>query len=216
MNHDHRDSLSRYLEHTHHIPSYRARHAALTDLTFSSLEIRLPPLTAPFGSGSYYRIPINPPMTSWADARPRVVDMDHAALSALNRSPITVKKYVPPNRAWMIVVMAALVSTYMAFTRRAHFLPGDYFYETFRLGNVPGFARWCYDIKPLLMVLVVGIHTVEAGWLHRTRLSRHSVGTFSGVWWAWVVSAYCEGYGAKVRFDELVKEEEVKKQKQAH
>ena len=112
--------------------------------------------------------------------------------------------------------MASLVMTYVAFTRRAHFLPGDYFYETLGLGHVPGFARWCYDIQPVLMSLVVGIHTVEAGWLHRTRLSRHSVGTFSGVWWAWIVSAYCEGFGAKVRFDELVKEEEVKKQKQAH
>lgn len=155
-------------------------------------------------------------MASWADARPRVVDMDRAALSSLDRSPITVKRYVPPDRAWMIVLMAALLGTYVCFSRRANFLPGDVVYETLGLGHVAGFARWCYGIQPVLMVLIIGIHTVEAWWLNRTWLSRHSVGTFSRVWWAWIVSIYCEGFGAFLRFDELVKEEEYKKQKQAH
>lgn len=154
-------------------------------------------------------------MKSFADARARLEEMDQAALKALGRSEMTVKTYVPPL-GFMLVVFVACCATYLAFSRRENFLPGAVVYEGLMLGYVPGFARFCYGIQPVLMGLMVSLHAGEAGWMAWERLGRHSVDVGSGLWWAWVGSTFIEGMGAFVRFDRLVREEEERKRKGRH
>ena len=50
----------------------------------------------------------------------------------------------------------------------------------------------------------------------KSRLEKHTVRIFSGVWWMWVLSCFAEGYGAFVRFDECVREEKAKKEGMKH
>ena len=215
MNTDHQDSLIRYLEHYHHLSSFTARHATLNNITLSSLEIHLPPPFPGLGSPSYFTIPITPNMNSWADARPKVVAMDHEAVVALQRSDVTIKSYVPPY-GFMMVVMVACALTFICFANRGNFSPGSLFYSMFKLGSVPQFARFCYAIQPLLMAFMVVLHAGEAWWMITGRLRRHTVPTGSWLWWAWVGSTFIEGTGAFVRFDALVKREEERKAKAKH
>lgn len=63
---------------------------------------------------------------------------------------------------------------------------------------------------------MVAIHAGEVVWLERSRLRRSSVRMGGRVWWAWVCSIFVEGFPATVRFDRLVREEEVKKARQKH
>lgn len=214
MNHDHQDSIRRYLEHYTHISPFSARNATLTDIFYSAMEIRVPPFLG-LGSGNYYIVPISPKLESWADARPRLAAMDHEALAALGRSPVTVKSYVPPY-GFMLLVFIACVLTYVSFCYRGNFVPGSLFYESLRLDVIPRFARFCYKIQPLIISIMVGVHGLEAWWTATGRLRKHSVPVGSSLWFKWVGSAYVEGLGATVRFDQLVREEEEKRAKAKH
>lgn len=63
---------------------------------------------------------------------------------------------------------------------------------------------------------MVMLHAAEMVYMERSRLKRHTVRAFGRVWWLWVCSTFVEGYGAFLRFDEIVKEEEEKKAKAKH
>lgn len=202
MNADHQDSLIRYLQHYCSLPSLTARNAHLTSITFDSLIINSSPKSA-------HTIPISPLMTSWSEARPRVVVMDAEATAALGKSSITVKRYKKP-RGFMTVVFVAVAITFLLFCRRAHFRPGSVVYDVV-MRHAPGFADFCWRIQPLLFYTMVVWHGAEVAHMYRSRLEKHTVRMFSGVWWAWVVSAFVEGFGSFWRFDEVVREEEGKK-----
>ena len=214
MNHDHQDSIRRYLEHYAHLSSFFTRNATLTDISFSAMEIRIPPFLG-LGSGTYHTVPIKPKLESWADARPRAVAMDHEAIAALERSPVTVKSYVAPH-GFMLVVFIACVLTNISFCSRKNFIPGSLFYRNLRLDVVPGFAKFCYYIQPLIISIMVGLHAVEAWWIASGRLKKHSVPVGSPLWFRWVGSTSVEGVGAMIRFDRLVREEEEKRAKAKH
>lgn len=207
MNSDHQESLIRYLQHYAHLSAFSARNAHLTDLTFSSLTILSSPRTP-------HLIPIDPPMTSWSDARPRVVAMDAEATSALGQSSITVKRYKRPRGFWAVVWVAAFV-TFLAFSRRANFRPGSVLFDG-SLYRVPGFAGFCWRIQRLVIWPMVVLHAGEALYMARGRLERHAVRMFGVVWWLWVGSTFVEGYGASVRFDEVVREEEERRKGAKH
>ena len=68
----------------------------------------------------------------------------------------------------------------------------------------PGLARLAYLTAPYVLIFMVVVHGAEAAHMARGRLRRHSVETFSGVWWAWVVDTFFEGFGAFQRFDGMV------------
>lgn len=207
MNKDHQDSLVRYIEHFCHISSYYARNARLEDITFSSMAVSS-------SRNSRHVIKINPPLESWSEARPRVVAMDMEAIEGLNRSRITVKKYTRPKGLW-IVTPIAVACTLAAFCLRSNFQPGSYLYDNL-LTSVPSFARFCYIIQPLLMPLVVAIHSAEAANMAATRLEKHSVPMLSLLWWKWIVNCFFEGVGTFVRFDAIVKDEEELRAKAKH
>ena len=140
--------------------------------------------------------------------------MDAEATAALQKSSITVKRYKEPKGLMAIIMWAACV-TFVVFSRRAHFIPGSYFYDLV-LGHVPSFAVFCWNIQPLVFFPMVVIHTAEAVQMQRSRLEKHTVRLFSSVWWKWMFSAFTEGYTSFRRFDEVIGEEEAKKAAAKH
>lgn len=207
MNADHQDSLIHYLQHHAHLSSFSARNAHLTDIAFSHLTITSSPSHAHF-------IPISPPMTAWSEARPRVVAMDKEACAALGISSITMKKYKAPY-GFMTVVMAAVVLTIFIFVRRANFEKGSWCYD-YLLRYVQEFAAWAWKVQPLVWWPMVVLHVGEAVYMWRSRLEKHTVRMGGVVWWKWVVSTFFEGYGAFIRFDEVVREEEERRAAAKH
>ncbi|KAI9832441.1 MAG: hypothetical protein M1826_001765 [Phylliscum demangeonii] len=198
MNEAHEDSLSRFLEFYCRVPSSMIKHAQLETVALDHLV-----LTS--GHGRHF-IPLDPPMSSWADSRRRMIDMDRAALTGLGRSSITVDRYLPP-RGFHAVVMLACVLTYLSFCRQRNFLPGSFLYDRL-LYRVEPFAHFCRSIQPLLFPLMVAIHVTEASLFAWWRVSKHIVPPFTGLWWTWVISNFLEGYGAWQRFDGLVRQRE--------
>lgn len=207
MNADHQDSLIRYLEYYAHLSPFAARNAKLTDITFDSMTIAS-------SINNVHNVRIKPPMTSWSEARPRVVAIDAEAVKGLGRSSVTVKRYKGP-RGWMTVVMVVCVLTFVAFARRGNFLPGSLLYDGL-LRYVPGFAKFCWMVQPLVFYPMLAGHAVEAVHMERSRLRKHTVRMFSRTWWMWVISNFVEGLGAFVRFDEVVRDEEERREKAKH
>ena len=207
MNNEHQDSLVRYLEHYCHLSSFSARHARLSDITFDHLVISTYP-------GSAHIVPIHPSMTSWSDARPRVVAMDAEAVAGLNRSNITVKKYVKPT-GLMFSHFCWTVINLIVFSRRENLQPGSLLYDSI-LVYTPGFARFCLLMRPLVLFLILASHPAESLYMHMSKLRKHTVPTFSVLWWTWILSTLAEGFPAFIRFNRIVKEEEMKKANAKH
>ncbi|MCJ1366412.1 hypothetical protein MMC16_005540 [Acarospora aff. strigata] len=207
MNKDHHDSVVRFLEHYAHVSTYSARNAKLTGITLNKL-------TIDSGNGSQHVISLDPPLSSWPEARERMVTMDKVALQGLGRSHIAVKEYRWPT-GFLALVFVLAAQTLATFWRRANFLPGSLLYDSV-LRHVPRYAKFCYDIQPYLFYLMLAIHVTEAVWMARTRLVRYNVPQFSILWWKWVSSTFVEGVGAFKRFDQIVKEEVIKKEKAKH
>ena len=208
MNNDHQDSLIRYLRYYARLSSFSARNAHLADISFHDLTILS-------SNGTPHAIPIKPAMTSWSEARPRVVAMDAEAVDGLGASNITVREYRLPHGFFMTVVFVACALTHVAYWRRANFEPGSILYDTL-LKTVPSFAGFCRLIQPLLFVFMMGLHGGEAVWMARSRLEKHTVRMFSRVWWMWVLSCYVEGFGSFIRFDECVREEKARREGMKH
>lgn len=206
MNSSHQDSLIRYLEHFRGVSSFLARKAHLEDITFSSMTIN--------SVGRRYDIPITPSMTAWSEVRPRVVAMDAEAVEGLGRSPVTVKKYVRPY-GFMLVVFVACALTFVCFSRPTNFKPGSLLYDSI-LKHVPQFAKFCWQVQPLVIYPMLVLHMGEAIYMARSRLSKHTVPFGSQLWLSWVCSTFIEGFGSFVRFDTLVKEEESRRANAKH
>jgi len=207
MNTDHQDSLIRYLEHFCHVSSFSARNAKLADITFDSLTILA-------SNGKPHTIPIKPPMTSWSEARPRVVAMDAEAVAGLNRSNITVKKFRGPKGVMGVVFVAAAV-TFVVFSKRSNFEPGALVYDTV-MRHVPNFNKFCHKIQPLVLYPMIALHSWEAYNMDQTRLEKHSIPRFSKLWWKWIFMTFIGGIGLFKSFDSIVEEEEAKNANAKH
>ncbi len=198
MNNDHQDSLVRYLEHFCHLSSSAARHAKLDDIAFDRLVVST-------HGGSTHVIPIQPAMTSWSEARPRVVAMDSEAVAGLNRSNITVKKYLKPTGFWLLL-SCLVVYVLIVFPRRENLLPGSWFYDNI-LVYTPRYARLCLALRGFSLLSIFTLHPLETLYMHTSKLRKHTVPTFSALWWKWVASTLLEGVGAIARFNRLVEDE---------
>ena len=203
MNADHQDSLVLYLQAYCHVSAKDAKSAQLEDISLSDLVIS--------ADGVRYSVPIDPPMKSLSETRSRVVAMYRDSLQRLGFSDIPIKEYRAP-RGHHLVIFTVCLATYIGFAQRSNFLPGSIIYESLGLGKVPSFTQFCYDIQPLLLPGMVGIHLLEAGLLAVVRLRPHRVPFLSGVWFAWMASTFIEGFGAFQRTGQMVKEERVKRE----
>ena len=207
MNNDHQDSLVRYLEHFCGLSSFAARNARMNDMTFEELSVQTSPQ-------EQFRIPVKPPMTTWSEARPRVVAMDQEAVAALGRSSITVKVYKAP-RGIALGFCIFVIITLLAFSTRANFESGSVLFSTL-LHLVPNYAHFCWIVQPWVLSVILGVHGAEMAWMARTRLAKHSVPSGSSLWYQWMANVSIEGFGAVIRFDRIVKEEAERKANAKH
>lgn len=209
LNNDHQDSLVLYLEHYANLSSFAARSAQVTAITLSGLTISASGVThvVPFPHG---------PLTSLAEVRPAVVAMDNTARTALARSPITVKTYVPPSGVGLVF---AAFATYNLITMSApdrFYLPGTLLYDNV-YKYVPALAEFTYAAAPYVWWMIVAGHGVECPTMLLPRLRKHNVPVGSALWCKWVASQLItDGIGTIKRFDALVQAEEAKRAKASH
>ncbi|EME49176.1 hypothetical protein DOTSEDRAFT_19643 [Dothistroma septosporum NZE10] len=192
MNNDHHDSIIRYLQHYGKVSLLAAYDGSITDVALDSMTLSC--------HGRDYRIPFEPTMSSYREARERVVELDKECRKALRHSDITVKKYIPPNSSLYLIEFAVILSTFLAYGQRWWFMAGGPVDRVW-----PAFARFSWTIQPWLISLMVMIHGAEAIYFASSRLLSHSISPRSLVFWLWTGSCFVEGQFAFRRFDEYVK-----------
>lgn len=162
-------------------------------------------------SGKTYRIPFDPPMSSFRDARERVIETDKECRQELGKSDITIKEFVPPTRLYALefIVVAA---TFLGYSQRYWFERGQVVERA--LGS--NFARFSWAIQPWLIAFMVGLHTAEVIYFIRNHLRTHSVNVRTLLWWKWVATTFVEGQFAFKRWRDLVHRKREEKEKQKH
>jgi Protein of unknown function (DUF2470) len=223
MNADHADSLSLFARYYCKLPTAQASTAKLTDIELTHLLIST---SSTFTNYTTNRttarnyIPLTPPMSSFSEARERLVAMHNESLAGLGMSEIAVTRYQPPSSPLHLFVFALSLWSWLSFSYRPNLLPTapvKAIYDFWSVGGYwPGLASLSYFLQPFTISIMLVVHISEAVYLARTRLRKHQVKTGSRVWWSWVMSNFIEGAGALQRFDAIVqdKEEEKKKRKQ--
>ena len=206
MNADHKDSLITFLEYHCHLPYSMAKSALL-----ESIELDRMILTA---SNARYLIPLDPPMKVWSEARERMVNMDNEATEGLGRSKIVVDEYRLPHGPYVIIFTLILVAWAVNYTGK-NFVPGAFFYDKILRGNqfLAGFLSFT---RPIVLFIMISLHTAEAIWFDWSKLSKHKLKRFGLLWSMWMVSCFVEGSGSILRFDSVVKSKSKQKHSKAH
>lgn len=165
------------------MPGYKAYSATITDISLKELV---------FSCGNEtYKTPFEPPMTSYREARERVVEMDKECLAGLKRSSVTVSEYIPPHGLYLVLFVVVSV-TFVAFSTRTNFERGGYVAAV-----VPNaFASFCWTIQPFILYPMMLIHAAETYHMATGRLRKHSVNMRSKVWWQWLATTFIEGVGS--------------------
>jgi len=116
----------------------------------------------------------------------------------LNRSPVTLKTYLPPKKPFHVFTFGICLGIYVLYSRKNNLYPGSTPYELV-FKHVQKFTDFAIWAKPFVFYPVLGIHFVEAI-VMAFKLEKHSVPRFSGVWWAWTASTFIEGFCAFQRY----------------
>lgn len=225
MNKDHTDSVSysaavqdsisppqirRYLQAFKQKFFYQVRGARLIDVTLNDIKFTC--------GGQQVVMPFDPPMKTLKEARERLVQLDKDALKALGHSDITVTNYVPPwapgQHYIHIINSAACLFTWIIFARKANFQSGSFVHDNL-LSRFPSWSEFCLAIQPFLISIMFIIHAVEAVLMAR-KLSRHGLTPFDGIWWAWVGSAFNEGFTSFRRVNTHIEQKQKEKELKRH
>jgi hypothetical protein len=206
MNTDHALSIRLYLQNYCHVPSSGTTKATLSDITPDHMILH----------SSYGRhvVPFDPPMKSLIEARERLVAMHNDCLLKLGLSDVVIDEYRLPRSVASYGLAALVTLILLTFPFRESLRPGSggWGYRIWSLGGlVPGLARLSYAVAPVVLGFIVVAHAVEAVYFATSRLRRHWVQTFSGVWWWWMLDCWLQGFSSFIRFDRLVKDKEAKK-----
>ena len=161
--------------------------------------------------GKAHRIPFEPPLQSYRDARERVVAMDKDCLAGLGRSDVTINEYPQPTGSHAIM-LAVCTATFLSFGQRWWFEPGQVVEKI--LGQ--SFANFAWTIQPWLFGGMFLIHAAELAWFVPARLKKHSVNVRTKEFWLWSVSMFIAGVFCLGAFDELVEKKRAAKAKQQH
>ncbi|CAK4034270.1 related to integral membrane [Lecanosticta acicola] len=200
MNNDHHDSIVRYLQHYAKLSSLSAYDGQAADVDLAGLTLSC--------HGKTYRIPFEPAMSSYREARERVVELDKACRAALGHSDVTVKDYAPPTGLYALEFIV-ISATFLGYSQRWWFAPGGPV-ERF-LGAA--FAGFSWTIQPWLLAGLFIIHGAEMLYFAARKLPKHSINIRSQLWWLWTASSFIEGQFAYMRFDKLVA---IQREKQKH
>ncbi|KAK8094615.1 hypothetical protein PG997_001300 [Apiospora hydei] len=214
MNADHTADLEHYLRAFNGLSASAAAKAQLVDMAKDKLVIQTPP-----SGDETHTVAIDPPMSSLSESRARLVDMSRDALQRLGLSDIRVERYAPPAGFDCVVFFGVAFYFFCAATvslvdRGAGTPIWDALDAAIppALGGVAGYV-W---LVRAIFVPVLAIHVTEAWWMAKTRLAKHRVPAFGGVWCLWVASVFFEGLPAFRRLDRLVATERAKKEAQKH
>ena len=196
--------LIRFLEHYCNVPSWIAYDAEMTAVDLNGMSFTC-------GNSQVYRIPFEPPMSSYREARERAVAMDKESLEGLDKSDITVKEFVPPRGLWILEPLI-VAAAFAAYSQRWWFGHGQVVEQY--LGS--SFAAFCWTIQPWLIFAMLAIHCTEAFWMASKYLRKHSVNVREVIWWQWVFCGFIEGIPSFLRFQEVVRRKRTEKEKQKH
>jgi hypothetical protein len=223
MNADHADSLSLFARHYCKLPTAQASTAKLTDIELTHLIISTSSTFTNYATNrttARNYIPLTPPMSSFSEARKRLVAMHNESLAGLGMSEITVTRYEPPSSPLHLFVFALCLWSWLSFSYRPNLLPTapvKAIYDFWSVGGYwPGLASLSYFLQPFAISVMLVIHSSEAVYLARTRLRKHQVKIGSRIWWSWVMSNFIEGAGALQRFDAIVRDKEEEKKRKQH
>lgn len=206
MNRDHTREMSNFLRHYNSLSSRQAARPSLRDVSFDTMRIR--------AGGFNHTVPFLPPLQSWDEIRPRLVEMDGTARAALGLSDITVTTYVPPRPAdWIIFV--AVTFYFVSAASLPWLLPGTTAWTLLDKGFPGGAAMFRWLVK-LIFWPVLGIHVAECYFLDRLRLKKHGVERWSATWLLWEASCFLEGLMVWKRFDILVADKQKQKDAKKH
>ncbi|KAI8956834.1 hypothetical protein F5Y11DRAFT_341745 [Daldinia sp. FL1419] len=208
MNSDHYRELEHYLRAFNGLSASAARGAQLTDMTTDAMIIRT-------ASGATHSVAIRPPLASAADARVRLVDMAMEALQKLGLSDIRITTITRPQGLGAATFLG--VSLYVVCVATLPLVqPGTTAWELLdRYFPFGGVSRYFWVVRAILVPTVV-LHLFETWWMARSRLTKHGVEPWSGLWLLWIGNTLIEGYPAMVRFDGLVEAERKKNESGKH
>ncbi|GAB7346109.1 hypothetical protein MBLNU457_4864t1 [Dothideomycetes sp. NU457] len=191
------------MENYHKLSSWSAYHAKIADITLDKLTFSC--------EGKTYVTPFDPPMTSYREARERVVEMDKECVSALGRSDITISRYAFPT-GWYLGLFTLVATVFVVFSTRRNFASGGLIASV-----VPDFfRRFCSAIQPYLFWGMVAIHGTETYVFVTSRLIKHNVNVMNPVFWNWAGDCFISGVGAFQRFDAMVNQKRIEKERQKH
>lgn len=203
MNTDHQDSLVRYLEYYCKLPFSMAKSAQLEDITLDSMIIAN-------GMGRFI-VPIEPPMSTFSEARLRLVNMDEQATNGLGRSKIVVDTFVWPEGLHLVAVTLIII-TWMLTITPGHFGPDSIYGAHVLRGNVM-LMNFHIAVQPFVLALLVGVHAVELVWFVPARLLKYNVPLLSITALLWASDVMIEGYGSIRRFNKIVESKSIQKAK---
>jgi hypothetical protein len=168
-------------------------------------------------NGQQHTIVFDPPMKSLREARERVVQLDKDALNLLDRSDISINKYIPPSvKFGHLWNFSQCLCAYILLPFPAIWQPGSPLYDTL-LYRVPWFANFVAQIGWWIVVgIMIPVHGIEAGIMARRLRIKHGLTPLDGMWWAWTVSCFVEGVTAKWRLDDLIEEKNREKEAKKH
>jgi hypothetical protein len=207
MNADHSASLTLYLRNYSNLPVGEASKPTLLDISLSSLTISS-------RSGTSHTIPLEPPMSSYAEARPRFVAMDEECRAALNISPYTITHYEAPKSFIHRTVFGLCLMTMVIFATKKYMVPGTFFYDDV-LPWFPGGPKTFLMISDKVALPTVFIHLGEMVLLDQTKLAKHNVSRGSGLWWKWIISCMIEGFGTFQRINAMIGKQKKEKEGKA-
>jgi len=118
-------------------------------------------------------------------------------------APVTITTYsADPVALFIGAGIFALTSS------PANYRTGSFAYDNL-LSRLP--ANWVSNManyQRLAFWTLLILHTAEAAWLDVSRLQKHGIPRFSGLWWKWILGHLVVGFPNFGRFDALVKEKE--------
>lgn len=237
MNAEHQDSLVRYLEHYCALSSFSARNARMTEMSKTALTLTTAsPRASPAEvQASTYTIPIDPPLANWSEARPRVIAMDETCITALKRSPVTLKTYLRP-RGLHAAILAGCVFIILLLHRRSALLPiapessslvsslstaSTSPYDSmlpwpYLAARFPSLFAWLHKNQPWLLYPLLAAHAGEATFMGAYVLRKYSVPVGSPLWRTWVLGCFLEGFGTFERIKAWATAEKARREKASH
>lgn len=200
MNKDHTREITYYLRHYARASARAASSPEMRDLDFQGMKIT--------ARGGDFTVPFEPPLAGWAEAKGRIIEMAHTAREALGLSDIIITSFKWPEGFGMFV-FGAVIFYFCCAASLPWVVPGSPAWPLLEAAFPGGAEGFCWTVKTIFWP-VIGIHVIECS-IFDGRLKKHGVERFSGVWWAWELGCFLEGYPSFKRIDGIIAQKTAEK-----